>query len=146
MKYENDTMVNYWKPIETRFKLWYVISNYLCKYNVDRVTQLKIYNLSSIFIIIIIILKSSAQVSFNSWTTRGRKEREGEEEREGEWEWEELISDLDSWDSVDAKNGVTCLDWTKDTRDTKGVLKWVLVRIATFYCARQYQIWIPEIL
>ena len=40
------------------------------------------------------------------------------------------ISDLDSWDSVDAKNGVTCVDWTKDTRDTKGVLKWVLVRIA----------------
>ena len=29
----------------------------------------------------------------------------------------EVISDLDSWDCVDAKNGVTCQDWTKDTRD-----------------------------
>ena len=36
-------------------------------------------------------------------------------------------------------------NWTKDTRDTKGVLKWVLVRIAAFCCARQYQIWTPEI-
>ena len=33
------------------------------------------------------------------------------------------------------------LDWTTDTKDTK----WVLVRIAAFYCARRAQIWIPEI-
>ena len=31
----------------------------------------------------------------------------------------EVISDLDSWDSVFAKNGVTCQDWMKDTRDTE---------------------------
>ena len=54
-------------------------------------------------------------------------------------------SDLDSWDSVDAKNGLTCQDWTKDTRDTERVLKWVIVRIAAFCCAQQPQIWIPEI-
>ena len=55
-------------------------------------------------------------------------------------------SDLHPSDSVDVKNGVTCPDWTKDTRDTKGVLKWVLVRIAAFCCMNRYQIWIPEIL
>ena len=38
------------------------------------------------------------------------------------------------------------LDWTTDTKDTKWVLKRVLVRIAAFYCARRPQIWIPEIL
>ena len=32
-----------------------------------------------------------------------------------------------------------------DTRDTKCFLKWVLVRIAAFCCARWPQIWIPEI-
>ena len=42
------------------------------------------------------------------------------------------------------KNGLTCQDWTKDTRDW--VLKWVLARIATLCYASQYQIWIPEIL
>ena len=42
------------------------------------------------------------------------------------------------------KNGLTHLDWTPDTRDTKCVLKWVLVRIAAFCCARRPQIWIPE--
>ena len=55
-----------------------------------------------------------------------------------------FMSDLDSWDSVDAKNGLTHLDWTTDTRDTKCVLKWVLVRIAAFCCAHGPQIWIPE--
>ena len=30
--------------------------------------------------------------------------------------------------------------------DTDWVLKWVLVRIATFCCTQQPQIWIPEIL
>ena len=55
-----------------------------------------------------------------------------------------FMSDLDSWDSVDAKNGLTHLDWTPDTRDTKCVLKWVLVRIAAFCCAHWPQIWIPE--
>ena len=55
-------------------------------------------------------------------------------------------SDLDSWDSVDAKNGLTHLDWTTDTRDTKCVLKWVPVRIAAFHCTSRPQIWIPEIL
>ena len=53
-------------------------------------------------------------------------------------------SDLDSWDSVDAKNGLTHLDWTPDTRDTKCVLKWVLVRIAALCCATRPQIWIPQ--
>ena len=42
------------------------------------------------------------------------------------------ILDLDSLDSVDVKNGLTCQDWTTDTRDTKWILKWVLVRIAAF--------------
>ena len=37
------------------------------------------------------------------------------------------------------------LGWTTDTKDTKWVLKRVLVRIAAFYCARRAQIWIPEI-
>ena len=55
-----------------------------------------------------------------------------------------FMSDLDSWDSVDAKNGLTHLDWTPDTRDTECVLKWVLARIAAFCCARRPQIWIPE--
>jgi len=36
------------------------------------------------------------------------------------------------------------LDWTPDTRDTKCVLKWVLVRIAALCCATRPQIWIPE--
>ena len=54
------------------------------------------------------------------------------------------MSDLDSWDSVDAKNGLIHLHRTPDTRDTKCVLKWVLVRIAAFCCARRPQIWIPE--
>ena len=49
-------------------------------------------------------------------------------------------SDLNSLDSVDAKNGVTCQDWTKD------ILKWVLMRIAAFCCVSQPQICIPEIL
>ena len=52
-----------------------------------------------------------------------------------------FMSDLDS---VDAKNGLTHLDWTPDTRDTECVLKWVLARIAAFCCARRPQIWIPE--
>ena len=38
------------------------------------------------------------------------------------------MSDLDSLDSVDAKNGLTHLDWTPDPRDTECVLKWVIVR------------------
>ena len=33
-----------------------------------------------------------------------------------------------------------------DTRNTDRVLKWVLVCIARFCWASQYQIWIPEIL
>ena len=33
----------------------------------------------------------------------------------------------------------------KLSRDTKGVLKWALVRIAAFRCASRYHIWIPEI-
>ena len=55
-------------------------------------------------------------------------------------------SDLDSWDSVNAKNGLIQLDWTPDTRDTKCVLKWVLVRIAAICYAQRPQIWIREIL
>ena len=55
------------------------------------------------------------------------------------------MSDLDSWDSVDAKNGLTHLDWTKDTRDTKCVLKWVIVRNAEFCYSSRPQIWIPTI-
>ena len=56
-----------------------------------------------------------------------------------------FMSDLDSWDSVNAKNGLTHLDWTPDTRDTKCVLKWVLARIDAFCCASWPQIWISEI-
>ena len=52
---------------------------------------------------------------------------------------------LDSWDSVDAKIGLTLKDWATETKDRNRVLKWVLMRIATFFCASQYQIWIPEI-
>ena len=55
------------------------------------------------------------------------------------------MSDLDSRDSVDAKNGLTHLDWTPDTRDTECVLKWVLVCIAAFCYARRPQILIPEL-
>ena len=55
-----------------------------------------------------------------------------------------FMSDLDSWDSVDAKNGLTHLDWIPDTRNTKCVLKWVIVHIAAFCCANWLQIWIPE--
>ena len=55
-----------------------------------------------------------------------------------------FMSDLDSWDSVDAKNGLKHRDWTPDTRDRKCVLKWVLVRIAALCCATRPQIWIPE--
>ena len=32
---------------------------------------------------------------------------------------QDIISDLDSWDSVDAKIGLTHLNWTPDTRDTE---------------------------
>ena len=42
------------------------------------------------------------------------------------------------------KNGLTHLDWTPDTRDTKCVLKWVIVCIAALCCAWRPQIWIPE--
>ena len=55
-----------------------------------------------------------------------------------------FMSDLDSGDSVDAKNGLKHRDWTPDTRDTKCVLKRVLVRSAAFCCAHRPQIWIPE--
>ena len=30
-----------------------------------------------------------------------------------------IISDSDSWESVDAKIGLTHLNWTPDTRDTE---------------------------
>ena len=30
-----------------------------------------------------------------------------------------IISDLDSWESVDAKIGLTHLNWTPDTKDTE---------------------------
>ena len=53
------------------------------------------------------------------------------------------------WDiltSVDAKNGFTCQDWTKDTRDTDQVLKSVLKHNAAFCCAHWCHNWIPEIL
>ena len=59
------------------------------------------------------------------------------------WLWD-LISYLDSWDSVHAENGITCQDWTNSTRYTYWVLKRVLVRIAALCCARRPQIWIPE--
>ena len=49
-------------------------------------------------------------------------------------------SDLDPWDSVDVKNGVTCQDYTKDTWDTNGILKWVLMRIAAFCYTSRPQI------
>ena len=51
-----------------------------------------------------------------------------------------FMSDLDFRDSVDAKNGLTHLDWTPDSKDTKCVL----VRIAAFCCANQPHNWIPE--
>ena len=48
--------------------------------------------------------------------------------------------DLESWDSVDVKNGLTHLGHQR----YNWVLKWVLVRIAAFYCTRQCKIWNPE--
>ena len=57
-----------------------------------------------------------------------------------------LMLELNSWDSVDAKNGLTCQDWTKDTRDTDQVLKSVLKHNAAFCCAHWCHNWIPEIL
>ena len=38
-----------------------------------------------------------------------------------------------------------CLDWTQNTRNTDWVIKWVIVRIAAYFCASLSQIWIPEI-
>ena len=49
-----------------------------------------------------------------------------------------LIEELNSWDSVDVKNGKTLKDWTTDTRDTFQVLKRVLVRIAAFRYRSRY--------
>ena len=46
--------------------------------------------------------------------------------------WPYPTSDLDSWDRVHAKNGLTHLDGTQDSRDTDWVLKWVLEHIAAF--------------
>ena len=56
-----------------------------------------------------------------------------------------FMSDLDSCNSIDAKNGLKHLDWTPDTRDTECVLKWVLVPIAAFCCAHWPQLLIPEL-
>ena len=33
-----------------------------------------------------------------------------------------IISDSDSWESVDAQIGLTHLNWTPDTRDTESIL------------------------
>ena len=53
--------------------------------------------------------------------------------------WPYPTSDLDSWDRVHAKNGLTRLDRTQDSRDTDWVLKWVLVHIAPFcWVSRAY--------
>ena len=38
-----------------------------------------------------------------------------------------------------------CLDWTQNTRYTDWVIKWVIVRIAVYFCASLSQILIPEI-
>ena len=45
-------------------------------------------------------------------------------------------SDLDPWYSVDVKNGVTCQDWTKNTRDINKILKFgsVVVVATTKSC------------
>ena len=41
--------------------------------------------------------------------------------------------------------GGNCLDWTLKTRDTDWVIKWVIVRIAAYFCSSLSQIRIPEI-
>ena len=51
--------------------------------------------------------------------------------------------DLDSSDFVDAKNGLTCLDWTKDTRNIDWVLKWVLVHTAALCCTMPVSDFMP---
>ena len=43
------------------------------------------------------------------------------------------------------EGGGNCLNWTQNTRDTDWVIKWVIVRIAAYFCASLSQIWIPEI-
>ena len=53
---------------------------------------------------------------------------------------------FDFWDSVDAKIGVTLKDWTTYTKVRVRILKWVIVRIATFFFAHRYQNRIPEVL
>ena len=45
----------------------------------------------------------------------------------------------------EGKGERNCLDWTQNTRYTDWVIKWVIVRIAVYFCASLSQIWIPEI-
>ena len=48
-------------------------------------------------------------------------------------------------DKVKSKGERNCLDWTQNTRNTDWAIKWVIVRIATYFCASLSQIWILEI-
>ena len=57
-----------------------------------------------------------------------------------------LVSELNSWDFVHAKNGLTCPKRTTRSKVRKNVLIWFLMCIAAFHCAHRYQNWIPEIL
>ena len=56
------------------------------------------------------------------------------------------ISELNSWDFVHAKNGLTRPKRTTESKVRKYILILVLMRIAAFFCVRRYQNWIPEIL
>ena len=63
----------------------------------------------------------------------------------GFWEGLGERGDIGLWGNLGEREEEWTQDWTQDT-DKDWVLKWVLVRIAAFCCARQPQIWIPEIL
>ena len=45
----------------------------------------------------------------------------------------------------EGKGERNCLDWTQNTRNTDWAIKWVIVRIAAYFCASLSQIWILEI-
>ena len=56
------------------------------------------------------------------------------------------ISEMNSWDYLHAKNGITHTNRTTGSKVRGKCLEYVLVRNAAFWCARWHQKWIPEIL
>ena len=56
------------------------------------------------------------------------------------------ISEMNSWDYLHAKNGITHTNRTTGSKVRSKCLEYVLVHNAAFCCKRRHQNWIPEIL